>query len=124
MRRDRLGSTATLEPRARFSQESANIFPLTSVESRFELHSRRTVSRATRLCAAHGALRETRLPPGSPGSGPSPNRSVSPMRMLVRGFAVLVVTVLIPSAAFAQASIAGVVRDTSGGVLPGVTVEA
>ena len=31
---------------------------------------------------------------------------------------------LLPSAAYAQASITGVVRDTSGGVLPGVTVEA
>jgi hypothetical protein len=32
--------------------------------------------------------------------------------------------VLVPVAAYAQASIAGVVRDTSGAVLPGVTVEA
>jgi hypothetical protein len=31
---------------------------------------------------------------------------------------------LIPAAALAQASITGVVRDTSGAVLPGVTVEA
>jgi hypothetical protein len=31
---------------------------------------------------------------------------------------------LVPSAAFAQAGIAGIVRDTSGAVLPGVTVEA
>ena len=31
---------------------------------------------------------------------------------------------LVPSMAYAQASIAGVVRDTSGAVLPGVTVEA
>ena len=30
---------------------------------------------------------------------------------------------LVPAAAFAQASITGVVRDTSGAVLPGVTVE-
>src|SRR6516162_6589042 len=33
-------------------------------------------------------------------------------------------SVLAPAAAFAQASITGVVRDTSGAVLPGVTVEA
>src|SRR5215218_6459852 len=32
--------------------------------------------------------------------------------------------VLIPAAVFAQASIAGTVKDTSGAVLPGVTVEA
>src|SRR5882762_798231 len=32
--------------------------------------------------------------------------------------------VLAPAAAFAQASIAGVVKDASGAVLPGVTVEA
>ena len=31
---------------------------------------------------------------------------------------------LVPSQLFAQATIAGVVRDTSGAVLPGVTVEA
>jgi hypothetical protein len=32
--------------------------------------------------------------------------------------------VLVPAAAFAQASITGVVRDASGAILPGVTVEA
>src|SRR5690242_7733242 len=37
------------------------------------------------------------------------------------GFACLV---LAPSLAFAQATITGVVRDASGAVLPGVTVEA
>ena len=31
---------------------------------------------------------------------------------------------IIPSAVYAQASIAGLVKDTSGAVLPGVTVEA
>src|SRR5687768_6603345 len=36
----------------------------------------------------------------------------------------LVIGLLTPSAAYAQASIAGVVRDSSGGILPGVTVEA
>ena len=34
------------------------------------------------------------------------------------------VVTLLPALAFAQGSIAGVVRDTSGAVLPGVTVEA
>src|SRR5262245_11907000 len=38
--------------------------------------------------------------------------------------AVLGAAVLLPSAAFAQAQIVGQVRDESGGVLPGVTVEA
>src|SRR5688572_21213511 len=38
----------------------------------------------------------------------------------------LIVTVftLLPAAAFAQGSIAGTARDTSGAMLPGVTVEA
>ena len=40
------------------------------------------------------------------------------------GLAVLVLLVLVPAAAFAQASITGVVRDSSGAVMPGVTVEA
>ncbi len=39
-------------------------------------------------------------------------------------FVVLVAALLLPAAAFAQSSITGVVRDASGGVLPGVTVEA
>jgi hypothetical protein len=38
--------------------------------------------------------------------------------------AAAVAILLLPSAVFAQATIAGVVRDTSAGVLPGVTVEA
>ena len=37
---------------------------------------------------------------------------------------VVFVWLLAPAVAFAQASITGVVRDTSGAVLPGVTVEA
>ena len=37
---------------------------------------------------------------------------------------VVAVMALVPSAVYAQASIAGVVRDSSGAVLPGVTVEA
>jgi hypothetical protein len=45
------------------------------------------------------------------------------VRALMRiGF--VIVCVLLPAAAFAQASITGVVRDSSGAVLPGVTVEA
>jgi len=37
---------------------------------------------------------------------------------------VVALLVGVPSAVFAQASISGIVKDTSGGVLPGVTVEA
>ncbi|MGE0447423.1 MAG: carboxypeptidase-like regulatory domain-containing protein, partial [Vicinamibacterales bacterium] len=40
------------------------------------------------------------------------------------GIALLAVLILTPSLAWAQASIQGVVQDTSGAVLPGVTVEA
>ncbi|NOT45951.1 MAG: carboxypeptidase regulatory-like domain-containing protein, partial [Acidobacteria bacterium] len=48
------------------------------------------------------------------------------MRSLSRFVVALVwaAVVLAPSLVFAQASITGTVRDTSGGVLPGVTVEA
>src|ERR1043166_7332733 len=38
--------------------------------------------------------------------------------------AVLAVAAFLPSTGFAQSAIAGVVRDASGAVLPGVTVEA
>ncbi len=41
-----------------------------------------------------------------------------------RSAAVLLVVLVLPAAAFAQAAITGVVKDASGGVLPGVTVEA
>ena len=37
---------------------------------------------------------------------------------------ILAAVAALPSAVFAQASIAGVVKDASGAVLPGVTVEA
>src|SRR6266446_5488481 len=47
------------------------------------------------------------------------------MKRLILGVATLAATVCLASTAYAQgAGIAGVVRDTSGGVLPGVTVEA
>ncbi|HXH24875.1 MAG TPA: carboxypeptidase regulatory-like domain-containing protein, partial [Vicinamibacterales bacterium] len=46
------------------------------------------------------------------------------MRIVRRLFVAVAAVTLLPSLAFAQASIAGIVRDTSGGVLPGVTVEA
>ena len=46
------------------------------------------------------------------------------MRRLREGLAVLALLVLVPAAAFAQASITGVVKDASGAILPGVTVEA
>ena len=44
-------------------------------------------------------------------------------RYSTRGAAALLLLAGMPAAAYAQASITGVVRDTSGAVLPGVTVE-
>jgi len=46
------------------------------------------------------------------------------MRLGVKALAVVALIILIPTGARAQAVIAGSVRDTSGAVLPGVTVEA
>jgi hypothetical protein len=46
------------------------------------------------------------------------------MRKLQAGLAALALLVLVPAVAFAQASITGVVKDASGAILPGVTVEA
>ena len=46
------------------------------------------------------------------------------MRLGVKALAIVALIILIPTAARAQAVIAGSVRDTSGAVLPGVTVEA
>ena len=49
---------------------------------------------------------------------------VDPFRRSWRPWLVVLISLLIPSAAHAQAAITGVVRDVSGGVLPGATVEA
>jgi len=46
------------------------------------------------------------------------------MRVIVRTLVLLVGSILMPAALFAQAVIAGSVKDASGGVLPGVNVEA
>src|SRR5256712_10010305 len=46
------------------------------------------------------------------------------MTFLRRSSAALLVLLLLPSLAYAQAAITGVVKDTSGAVLPGTTVEA
>src|SRR5688572_31275398 len=46
------------------------------------------------------------------------------MRGFLKVLAALAASVFFSTAAYAQASIAGAVRDTSGAVLPGVTVEA
>src|SRR5688572_27251779 len=55
----------------------------------------------------------------------TPQRRRNTMRFLARrSVAALLVALFLPVAAFAQAAITGVVRDTSGAVLPGVTVEA
>ena len=45
------------------------------------------------------------------------------MRVGVKALAIVAWIILVPTASWAQAVIAGVVRDTSGAVLPGVTVE-
>src|SRR5947207_14387198 len=46
------------------------------------------------------------------------------MRFLVRLSLAAVAAILFPTLAVAQASLNGLVKDTSGAVLPGVTVEA
>ena len=46
------------------------------------------------------------------------------MRPVAKGVGVALAVVLLPAAVYAQASIAGQVKDVSGAVLPGVTVEA
>jgi len=45
-------------------------------------------------------------------------------RALARSVVTFLCLVVLPAAAYAQASITGIVKDTSGAVLPGVTVEA
>src|SRR5207245_11344073 len=46
------------------------------------------------------------------------------MRNTIRVLTLLVVAAILPSAAWAQVALAGTVKDASGAVLPGVSVEA
>src|SRR5437870_13792417 len=46
------------------------------------------------------------------------------MRWASKAILILMAALLLPSAAFAQGTLTGTVRDESGGVIPGVTVEA
>ena len=46
------------------------------------------------------------------------------MRTVLKSLTFSLVALLLPATVFAQASLTGTVRDASGGVLPGVTVEA
>src|SRR5688500_2407154 len=46
------------------------------------------------------------------------------MRQFSKAVCVLTALLLFPALAHAQATLAGTVRDASGGVLPGVTIEA
>ena len=46
------------------------------------------------------------------------------LRLIRRSSGALLVLLFLPAAVFAQAAITGVVKDTSGAVLPGATVEA
>src|SRR5467141_4977870 len=46
------------------------------------------------------------------------------LRLITRSLAALLVLLILPSAAYAQGAITGVVKDASGAVLPGATVEA
>src|SRR5689334_2512455 len=46
------------------------------------------------------------------------------MRLRLRSLVLVAIVTMVPATAWAQATIAGVVTDNSGAVLPGVTVEA
>src|SRR5688500_14904676 len=92
----------TIEPR-----------PITSPEylrSSGEDRSRRRAARMRACCPSTGA------------TDPREERTI--MSRLFRQALFVVVSLAFASAAYAQASITGVVRDASGAVLPGVTVEA
>ena len=45
-------------------------------------------------------------------------------KLVLAGVAALACVLWLPDAAQAQSAVAGIVKDTSGAVLPGVTVEA
>src|SRR5262245_9853156 len=61
---------------------------------------------------------------GAPHLLPAPRKTGEIMRGLQRLGLTLASPLLLPAVAFAQAALSGVVKDSSGGVLPGVSVEA
>src|SRR3989442_6057867 len=61
--------------------------------------------------------------PGEYSSSQAAQRRTT-MRWASKAILILMAALLLPSAAFAQGTLTGTVRDESGGVLPGVTVEA
>jgi hypothetical protein len=65
---------------------------------------------------------ETRLHPSR--SARKENAAMTGLAMRQVGYLVLTFLALVPGVTFAQSGIAGAVRDTTGAVLPGVTVEA
>src|SRR5262245_10139901 len=67
-------------------------------------------------CRAHMALKRGGVDTSIDGG--------SLMRVLIRIVQALTLALLLPTAVLAQATITGTVKDTSGAVLPGVTVEA
>src|SRR5438093_9728863 len=75
-----------------------------------------TVFRLTRV--SHGGIRPIEL------LRAHQVRRRAMFSLLRRSSAVLLVLLLLPAAAYAQAAITGVAKDTSGAILPGVTVEA
>src|SRR5688572_4119941 len=73
--------------------------------------------------APRNARRQTAVA-ANPFSAPQSSTWRTRMRRVVETLLTLAFTATITAAAWAQATIAGEVRDTSGGVLPGVAVEA
>src|ERR1700674_4768852 len=72
-------------------------------------------------CPRIGCNREESYRPCSAGRQPRrPNMRRLPFALVVLGAVIL----LVPGIAMAQATISGLVQDSTGAVLPGVTVEA
>src|SRR5688500_6889665 len=73
-----------------------------------------------------GQWTDRRLACGPPSPASSGHTTIEPRRGQMRGWKSLLLTGAIaafsPGLAFAQATLAGVVRDSSGALLPGVTV--
>src|SRR5690348_1959419 len=72
-----------------------------------------------------GSLRRVSGPTSTVAGTTLSQRSFCPMRAPKVFLSILAAALLVPSLAFAQkASLTGIVRDASGAILPGVTVEA
>src|SRR3954471_9733657 len=124
-------SRATIPPRSRISAGAAARAPayvLTTYDLRPTTYHLPLTTYDVRIPPGAGLIASYpshRLAPATSHSSPTPTRRLGgSMRALATGTFVIATLLILSTSAFAQPAIAGIVKDASGAILPGVNVEA